>query len=215
MEPKDFDPYENLKIDEKNNAVYVLVNYSLFDKTVLISSAYGIQKFADVVIDSDGNEFAIVKLSKAGFDGTLKDLGREFNNRLVNYANYFESLKYTKDIKRRVIQEVYSQLPKDDQSDDDFSEESSGSDSDFDSDDMSYDQLDTENGESSEDNKLDEALDDDLEDFDVDEIVLPWEEKFKDELKDKNDTYLEKSPVDTVDKIDKVDKVNRVGKVKK
>jgi hypothetical protein len=194
MEPKDFDPYENLKIDEKNNAVYVLVNYSLFDKAVLISSAYGIQKFADVVIDSDGNEFAIVKLSKAGFDGTLKDLGREFNNRLVNYANYFESLKYTKEIKKNVIQEVYSQLPEDDRSEDDFSEIPPESGSDFDSNDMFCDQSDTEDGESSEDHKIDEALDNDLEDFNADEIVLPWEEKFKDELKDKNDTYLEKTP---------------------
>jgi hypothetical protein len=201
LKPKDFDPYENIKVDEDNNAVYVLANFLLFGREVLISAAYSIQKFADVIIDSDGEDFVIFKLVKKEFDGSLEELGREFNNRLINYANYFENLKYNKAAKEQIIGEVYSQLPENEElaSDAAYPDIPAESGGDFDAQEMPRSESDSEDTESSDEEKIDEALDEDLEDFDADEILLPWEEKFKEDLKDKNDTNLEKDPEDSDD----------------
>lgn len=191
IKPNEFDSCENLKIDKTKKAVYVLVDFTIFDKDVLISAAYSIQRFADVVIDSDGKDFAIVQLKKTNFDGTLEELGREFNNRLINYAHYFATLEYTKEVKEEVMEEVYSQLSDNDEISNEIKAQSS---QDIDAQELhssgaseGSDDLDSDNIQ-----KIDEALDEELEDIDADEITVPWEEKFMNDLKDKNDKFLDK-----------------------
>jgi hypothetical protein len=191
LKPADFDSKENLKIDKKDNSVYVLVNFSLFDKVILISAAYGIQKFADVVLDSNGDDYAIVKLTKTDFEGTLEQLGREFNNRLIDSANYFANLKYAKEVKEKVVGEVYSQLSEVQKTQRESSETlppESGRD---------FDNQGMVSQEFKDQDKIDEELEDDLEDFDADEIVLPWEEKFKNELEGKENTTPDGDEEDT------------------
>ena len=80
----------NLEIREKEGYVWVSVNPKIYHLDVVYSASYMFLETCYVMIDGDPQEEVIVELRpKNKTDPTdLRKLGREFNNELVNYANY-------------------------------------------------------------------------------------------------------------------------------
>ena len=77
----------NLEIQEKEGYVWVSVNPKVYHLDVIYSAAYMFIETCYVMIDGDPQEEIIIELRpKEKTD--LKKIGREFNNELVNYANY-------------------------------------------------------------------------------------------------------------------------------
>ncbi len=170
--------FDELGIAIKNNTVYVKVNKNVFRKETITSAAYSIQEFANVILDETENYLVVALIPQKDCPYSLKDLAFEFNNRLINYENYFINLEKAKEIKEKVLQEVYSQIPSDEVKE---SEEV-------------CDETETEETEIEE--PEDEIIIEEDDDIDINDIVIPWEDKFKDVLKDKNDLYLEMEPKD-------------------
>lgn len=78
---------ENLEIDKEGNCIIVSVNPKIYPLDVALSTAYVFTDRAYLLVDGDPSEEIIVQLRpKAKED--LEKLGREFNNELINYANY-------------------------------------------------------------------------------------------------------------------------------
>ena len=204
----------NFIIDSKEKSVYVLVNPDVFDKDVVIAAAYSIQEFANVIIDSQkvktkddsGEEsekqYFLVKLISHS-NKELEEIAYDFNNRLVNYSNYKYQAERYKEVKEKIMSEVYSQLKNQDYEDeyDDYDEENE----------EDYDEC--EEPEDSEDAEIEGVNDDALEDVDTsdDDILIPWEDKFSEEIKDKNDVYLniEEKSEETKDSEEKTTEKNQ------
>lgn len=96
----------NLEIQEKEGYVWISVNPKIYHLDVVYSAAYMFIDTCYVMIDGDPQEEIIVELRpKEKTD--LRKLGREFNNELVNYANYavqcIRNAKLRETILKRVL----------------------------------------------------------------------------------------------------------------
>jgi len=80
----------NLEIHEKEGYVWVSVNPKIYSLDVIYSASYMFLETCYVMIDGDPMEEVIVELRPKNKTGLidLRVIGREFNNELVNYANY-------------------------------------------------------------------------------------------------------------------------------
>jgi len=177
------DEFNDLGMAIKQNVVYVKVNKNVFRRETITSAAYSIQEFANVILDESDDTLIVALIPQKDCPYSLEDLGFEFNNRLINYENYFINLEKAKEIKQKVLQEVYSQIPSDEIKDSE-----------------NFNHQDEISGREVQDNlnasdevcdEEDEIIIEEDDDIDIDDIVIPWEDKFKDVLKDKNDKYLE------------------------
>lgn len=99
----------NLEIREKEGYVWVSVNPRIYHLDVIYSAAYMFLETCYVMIDGDPMEEVIVELRpKNKTEPTdLRTLGREFNNELINYANYavqcIRNVKIRETILKRVL----------------------------------------------------------------------------------------------------------------
>lgn len=95
----------NLEIDEKENMVLVSISPRIYPLTVIYSAAYAFIDNCYVLIDGDPREEVLVELRpKTKTD--LKILGREFNNELVNYANYAAQCVRTAKLRQIILKRV-------------------------------------------------------------------------------------------------------------
>ena len=78
----------NLEINKKDNYVLISVNPKIYPVDVVLSSAYIFTDSCYVLVDGDPNEEIIVELRPKDKKGEVEKIGRDFNNELVNYANY-------------------------------------------------------------------------------------------------------------------------------
>ncbi len=80
----------NIEIREKEGYIWVSVNPKIYRLDVVYSAAYMFLENCYVLIDGDPEEEVIVELRpKNETEITeLKKIGMEFNNELINYANY-------------------------------------------------------------------------------------------------------------------------------
>lgn len=80
----------NLEIHEKEGYVWVSINPRIYRLEVVYSAAYMFLETCYVLIDGDPQEEIIVELRPKNETNPadLRTFGREFNNELVNYANY-------------------------------------------------------------------------------------------------------------------------------
>jgi len=93
----------NLEIDKESNSCIISVNPKMYSLDVIYSAAYVFLDKAYVLVDGDPNEEVIVELKpKEEYD--LEKLGREFNNELINYANYKDFSIKNKNIREIIIQ---------------------------------------------------------------------------------------------------------------
>ncbi|MCG2718332.1 MAG: hypothetical protein L6408_05800 [Nanoarchaeota archaeon] len=78
----------NLEINQKEGCVIISVNPKIYPLDVVLSSAYIFTDNYYVLVDGDPNEEIMVELRPKDSDKDLQKLGRDFNNELINYANY-------------------------------------------------------------------------------------------------------------------------------
>lgn len=98
----------NLEIREKEGYVWVSVNPKICSLDVIYSAAYMFLETCYVMIDGDPMEEVIVELRpKNQTELTdLRMLGREFNNELINYANYAVQCIRTVGIRETILKRV-------------------------------------------------------------------------------------------------------------
>lgn len=95
----------NLEIDENENMVLISVSPHIYPLPVIYSAAYTFIDQCYVLIDGDPGEEILVELRpKTKTD--LKILGREFNNELVNYANYAAQCVRTAKLREAILKRV-------------------------------------------------------------------------------------------------------------
>ncbi|MFH0832594.1 MAG: hypothetical protein V1900_02670 [Candidatus Aenigmatarchaeota archaeon] len=84
---EDIQMIDNLELHRKDKFVNVSVNPRLYPLEVIYSSAYIFIDRAFVMIDGDPKEEILVQLRPKN-DSDIEELGREFNNELLNYMVY-------------------------------------------------------------------------------------------------------------------------------
>ena len=78
----------NLEINKKEGCVLISVNPKIYPVDVVLSSAYIFTDSCYVLVDGDPNEEIIVELRPKDKKESIEKIGRNFNNELINYANY-------------------------------------------------------------------------------------------------------------------------------
>lgn len=140
-------------LDLKGGSVVLSVNPKVYPLGAVYSAAYVFLDRAYVLLDGDPKKEILVEL-KPKKKENLENLGRDFNNELINYAEYNKRAKETQKIRKILLERA---LVTNDPS-------------------ISADFI------SKEDNKFEELMDD-LEDDqnhfeDPQGIAIPWEEKY-------------------------------------
>lgn len=92
---------ENFGTDSEKGIVSISVNPKLYSLDVVYSAAYIFTEKCYVLLDGDPLQEIIVELKPKFPNVNLEELGREFNNELINYANY--DLQFKKNIRLREI----------------------------------------------------------------------------------------------------------------
>jgi len=155
----------------KDNRITLAVNPKLYPLEAVYSAAYVFMDRAYIVLDGDPEKEILVNMKlKDGVQSvSLEQLGDEFNNELINYADYLTRARETKKIREMFLQRAI--LTNDPQA---------------------AEEIIAGGGEDlSEEGGLDlDELDD--EDFldDPEGIAIPWEEKYG---KNQEDTPKEKN----------------------
>jgi len=97
---------ENIEIDKKENVVSVTVDPKIYTLDTILSAAYVFIDDAYVVITGDPNQEVVVKL-KGKSKCNLVELGRNFNNELLNYAFYAIQTARTMPIRTAIVQRAF------------------------------------------------------------------------------------------------------------
>lgn len=137
--------------------IIIPINPKIYPLDVIYSAAYVFLDNFYIIIDGDPNKMVTVKIfPKDSSNPNKKDIGKEFNNELVNYAFYKKQVEKNADIRKAIIQRalVTTELSGEPVADDSVSQ-------------------------SQESPEIEEFKDSDA-DFieDPEGIAIPWEEKF-------------------------------------
>jgi len=95
----------NLEINKKKGFVIVSVNPKIYPLDVVMSAAYIFTDKCYVLVDGDLSEEIIVELRPKDKQ-ELEDLGRDFNNELVNYATYAIQTLKNENLRQAIINRV-------------------------------------------------------------------------------------------------------------
>jgi len=97
---------ENIDVDKKENMVSVSVDPKIFPLDTIFSAAYVFIDDAYVIITGDPNQEVVVKFKGKGKCG-LVEMGRKFNNELLNYAFYAVQTARTMPIRTALMQRAF------------------------------------------------------------------------------------------------------------
>ena len=98
----DAEKISNMEIHKEQNYVLVNINPKFFPLEVIYSALYIFLDKAYAVVDGDPAIQVIVEL-KPKKESNLEELGREFNNELLSYANYSEMSKKNQKIREILL----------------------------------------------------------------------------------------------------------------
>jgi len=93
----------NLEISE--NSVLISINPKIYPLDVIMSSAYIFLDSCYVLVDGDPKEEIIVEL-RLKENENPEELGRKFNNELINYANYTIQAMKNQNLREAVVNRV-------------------------------------------------------------------------------------------------------------
>ena len=96
----------NLEINKKECCVLVSVNPKIYPVDVVLSSAYVFTDSCYVLVDGDPNEEIIVELRPKDKKEDIEKIGRNFNNELVNYANYAVQAIKNENLREAILNRV-------------------------------------------------------------------------------------------------------------
>lgn len=99
----DMESTSNLELNKKENRVLVSINPKIYPLDVIYSAAYVFLDKAYVLLDGNPKEKVTVEL-KPKEKHDLEKLGREFNNELLNYAQYKKQAKLNAPIRQILLQ---------------------------------------------------------------------------------------------------------------
>ena len=143
-------------VEIKENQVDISVNPKLYPLEAVYSAAYVFMDRAYIVLDGDPEEKIIVRITpKPG--ASPENIGSEFNNELLNYAEYLTRARETKNLRETLLQRAIIT------NDPGAVEQAAGKEIDF------------------EDSAEDDSFDD------PEGIAIPWEEKYGKENEDKTE----------------------------
>ena len=91
---------DNLEVHKKDNFVIVYVNPKLYPLEVIYSAAYVFINDVYIVIDGNPDEEILIRLRPKS-NKNLEELGREFNEQLLNYMAYIQ-----RSMKNQSIREI-------------------------------------------------------------------------------------------------------------
>ena len=106
MKKVDATVLNNIRINKAENSVLVTVNPKIYPLEIVYSAAYVFIDRAYVLIDGDPEKEILVDL-KLKETGNLEELGREFNNELVNYAVYAVQSARTQGVRDALVHKVF------------------------------------------------------------------------------------------------------------
>jgi His-Xaa-Ser system protein HxsD len=90
-------------LDIKEDCVVLSVNPKVYPIDAVYSAAYVFLDRAYILLDGDPKKEILVELKPKNEEG-LEKLGRDFNNELINYADYKKRSKNTKKIREMLLQ---------------------------------------------------------------------------------------------------------------
>lgn len=93
----------NLELHQDENYVVLSLNPKIYPLDIIYSAAYVLMDKIFVVIDGDPKEEIIVELRPKDKKKDLEELGRDFNNELLNYAVYKIQSEKSKEIKDTIV----------------------------------------------------------------------------------------------------------------
>lgn len=90
-------------VEIKNGSVLLTVNPKIYPLDTIYSAAYVFLDRAYILLDGNPDEIILVQIKpKAAED--LQRLGCEFNNELLNYADYHSRAEHTQKIRELILQ---------------------------------------------------------------------------------------------------------------
>jgi His-Xaa-Ser system protein HxsD len=97
---------ENIEIDKKDNMVAVTIDPKIYPLDTILSAAYVFIDDAYIIITGDPTKEVVVKF-KGKNKCNLVELGRNFNNELLNYAFYLAQTIRTMPIRTAIVQRAF------------------------------------------------------------------------------------------------------------
>ena len=98
---------DNLEIHEDKNNVIVTVNPKIYPLNTIFSAAYVLVDKAWVIIDGDPIQEIVVQLKRKDPKIDLEELGRSFNNELINYSVYNAQVEKNAVLRGMIIQKAF------------------------------------------------------------------------------------------------------------
>ena len=96
----------NIEIDEDKGFAVFSVNPKIYPLELVYSAAYIMIDKAFIILDGDPKKEILVEVRKKEKEQKLKELVREFNEELLNYATYKVQSERNKDIREMILQRV-------------------------------------------------------------------------------------------------------------
>ena len=98
---------DNMEIQKDSGNILISVNPKIYSIDTILSAAYIFIDRAYVIVDGDPEEEIIVQLRVKDKKTNLEQLGREFNNELINYAFYREQTIKNIPIRAAIVQKAF------------------------------------------------------------------------------------------------------------
>jgi len=97
----------NFEIHEKKGKVKIYINQKFFSLDIIYSVSYLFTNNYYVLIDGDPKDeiFVEIKPKKPGKE-PLEQIGRKFNNELINYSSYFIQKEHNKKMRDEIFKRV-------------------------------------------------------------------------------------------------------------
>jgi His-Xaa-Ser system protein HxsD len=105
--PKEPLKIDNFEIHKDRNMIVVLINPRIYSLDVIISAGYILMDKAYVIIDGNPNDKIFVQLRPKKEGTNLEDLGRMFNEELINYSIYAVQTAVNQQIRTAIIQRAF------------------------------------------------------------------------------------------------------------
>jgi His-Xaa-Ser system protein HxsD len=98
---------DNLEVHKKENTVIISVNPKIYPLDIVFSAAYIFIDKAYVIIDGDTDNLLLVRLKAKDQNTDIEQLGRDFNNELINYQYYNSQMLKNQAIRSAIIQRAF------------------------------------------------------------------------------------------------------------
>ena len=97
-----------MEIKYDDNSVIIQLNPNIYSIDVIQFASYNMLDKAFIVLDGQLKKEIIVELRPKEKSKDIEELGREFNNKLINYATYKMQAERNKAVRDSIVQRAFS-----------------------------------------------------------------------------------------------------------